>query len=220
MSGDSPWLLLFVAVSVLLALGFFRGVRKNRRLAREACEALAGSLAAKRREFTNIGGVLGYHATIVPGDERLVRSVNATLTLLPRHSWLYYPFARLAGRDDRLSIFFNLRIPAGGALPEAHLVDAVYVRKSGLRLTNEDVLKGEKRQWKGREFRMRWSDEKTRAGVGRLMRRLESPDGLVHAALVPDRSRAYLLMKPDHRLIRKVVPVFRQWAGEMSEGVG
>ena len=43
--------------------------------------------------FTNIGGYVGCHANLYPGGQSSVARVDVTLTLLPRHSWLYMPLS-------------------------------------------------------------------------------------------------------------------------------
>ncbi len=96
------WVLL--ALTLILFVGFLWGQPKNLRLARQAMVTLEEIFTPQDVEYTWLGGVLGFKALYrrsAPIPEFLV-----TLLLLPRHTWLYMPFAYLRAKGDRLLFAF------------------------------------------------------------------------------------------------------------------
>ena len=105
----TPVFLLFVGVTFLLTLGYFWGRRRNQKVFLDAFNDLVGVVKPDDQTFTNIGGVVGYHANLYIKNKSPVTRVDATITLLPRHSWLYLPVSYLIMRYDRLFITFYVR---------------------------------------------------------------------------------------------------------------
>lgn len=101
---NQPVFYLFLAVSLLLSLGYIWGKRRNTRIHLSAFNAVVDFLKPKDQTFTNIGGLTGYHANIIPKINKTVRRVDLTLTMLPRQSWLYLPFSLILTRSDRLYV--------------------------------------------------------------------------------------------------------------------
>ncbi len=97
----SPWFYLLIAASLFLTLTYSWGRRKNKRIFLSAFNGLLAVVNSKDQQFTNIGGIAGYHANIVPKNNTLVRRVDATITLLPRQSLMFMPFSLLVRRFDR-----------------------------------------------------------------------------------------------------------------------
>lgn len=96
------WLVVAVAVlSVASVLWFFRARRRLIATLRDVTLALEKHYNPSNKEYQLLGYLVGYKARyILPGKHR----VYVLLTTVPRHSLLYYPFMRLAGRRDRLEI--------------------------------------------------------------------------------------------------------------------
>jgi len=98
-------------LSVLLTLGYFYGRRSNRRIYQSAFNDIVDVVKPDDQNFTNIGGAVGFHANLFikkKGGTPFSR-VDATITLLPRHSWLYLPISKLIRKYDRLFITLYLK---------------------------------------------------------------------------------------------------------------
>jgi len=59
-----PIFFIFVAVSFLLAFGYFWGRRYNRKIFLSAFNDLMEVVKPDEQTFTNIGGTIGYHANL------------------------------------------------------------------------------------------------------------------------------------------------------------
>ena len=60
-----PIFFLFIGFSVLLTLGYFWGRRSNRRIYLSAFSDLVDVIKPDDRNFTNIGGAIGFHANLL-----------------------------------------------------------------------------------------------------------------------------------------------------------
>uniref|UniRef100_A0A7C2BKK9 Uncharacterized protein n=1 Tax=Thermosphaera aggregans TaxID=54254 RepID=A0A7C2BKK9_9CREN len=86
------------------ALWFFRQRRKLIVMLRDVTLTLEKYFNPSGKEYQWLGYLVGFKARyILPGKHR----VYLLLTTVPRHSLLYYPFAKIAGRKDRLEIAFS-----------------------------------------------------------------------------------------------------------------
>ncbi|MBN1556771.1 MAG: hypothetical protein JW951_01345 [Lentisphaerae bacterium] len=209
---NGPALALFLAATVLLSLGHIWGLRRNRRLVRTAFEALEGAVGAADRTFTRIGGGVGYHAVFTPADRTGVTRVEATMTLLAREAWLYYPVSRLTRRFDRLYVTLCLAPGACADTGEAHLIEERFARFRGPKIVRAAALEQEPAAWGGRRFRLYWE---TRAGRDRLrglMARLPEPGLLRHVAVVPARNRVHFFVIPRPGAVRRPAAAVYAWA--------
>ena len=123
---SQPVFYLFIAFTLLLTLGYSWGRRRNRGIHLSAFNALVETVQPKDQTFTNIGGLTGYHANLIPKQSAAVNRLDATITLLPRQSWLYFPFSLLTMRFDRLFISLSLTRKAVQGLKEGHLIEQGY----------------------------------------------------------------------------------------------
>ena len=190
----TPLFYLFIAFTFLLSFGYFRGRRRNKEIYQSAFKALVDIVKPNDQTFTVIGGVVGYHANFYMPKQHPLSQIDATITLLPRHSWLYLPISYLTRRFDRLFITLNCRAP----LPpgEGHLIESSYARFRGAGITNEEKLQKEKLDWGNHRFYLYYDDKKTRDLLLSFV--AENPDpGLIrHMALVPDKKRGFVFMIP------------------------
>ncbi len=215
---QEPLFYLFVAFTILLTLGYTWGKRRNKRLFVDAFEAIQAVLNPKDQQFTNIGGLTGYHANFVPKQNKFVRRVDATITLLPRQSWLYYPFARLFGRFDRLYLVYHLSPKADGAIAEGHIIARKYSRAVGASISNAEHLSKESVDWGGREYFLYYADRITREALMRCRNQLEEPAEVRHIALVPSEQRVFVLMRPRVGEVGKVIDPLTTWVnGHVEE---
>jgi len=209
---EQPVFYLFIAATILLTLGYSWGRRRNRRITRATFGAITEVLRPKDQQFTNIGGLTGYHANFIPHKNRYVKQVDATLTLLPRQSWLWYPFSRLTRRFDRLFLSFHLTPRASGALEEGHLIDKSYSGFGGAKIDNAERLECERLDWGGRTFFLYYANAWVKEQLEYCRKQLgEHPGPLRHVALVPERDRLFVFLIPRPAEVKPVVKTLNEW---------
>lgn len=183
------WLLILLAVASLWV--YRQGARINRIRAQEVARILERVLEPEDQTYTWLGGLIGFHAeySLKDGDR-----AEATLTLLPRQSLLYYPIARLlTSRHDRL----YLLIRRSQAPPfEFHLLHPRRRLLTG-RIERAAQLTRETWPLDGIPFQAAYDPG---AEVGPLRRWAEAlpfPDALSHLAVVPATRTVFLSLKLD-----------------------
>ena len=202
-----PVFFLFIAFSFLLAFGYFWGRRKNQEIASSAFDDLLKVFRPTDQKFTNIGGAIGYHANLaVKRKGGLLSRVDATLTMLPRHSWLYLPLSKCIRKYDRLFLELYLKNTPG---EECHLIETGYSRFSGARITNRNLLQQEELRWGNLQFLLYSQSPGTRAAFLDFMTRHPEPGFIRHIALVPERKKCFLFMIPRQGEVAKnLLPVY------------
>lgn len=206
-----PLFYLLIALSLLLSFGYLWGSRRNKTIIRTTFEVLLEIFKPKDQQFTNIGGLSGYHANLIPHRNRFIRRVDITMTLLPREAWLYLPISKLVRRFDRLYMVFHLTPEAMGVLREGHLIERGYSHFHGSKIAHEDELESETITWGGRTFFIYSEEERTREALRRCMSLLGQPGPLRHVALVPEEERMFIFLIPRPREVRKVVETVHGW---------
>ncbi|MFW5711960.1 MAG: hypothetical protein ACOC2P_03875 [Spirochaetota bacterium] len=214
---QQPIFYLFIAFTILLTLGYSWGRRGNKRIFLSAFNALVDTLRPKDQTFTTIGGQTGYHANLIPKKNSLIRRVDATITLLPRQSWLYLPFSLLTFRFDRLFLTMLFSKKSMGILEEGHLIEEKYSRFRGPKITNEEKLQKESFRWGERDFLLYYADESVKNDLLDLKERLKEPKYLRHIAIVPDRDQAFLFLIPKKGYVAEVFPVIFKWLNKLIE---
>ncbi|MGB9827081.1 MAG: hypothetical protein ACPLSM_01005 [Thermosphaera sp.] len=97
-------IILIAILGAASAIWFFRQRRRLIVLLRDVVLSLEKHFNPSSKEYQWLGYIVGFKARyVLPGKHR----VYLLLTTVPRHSLLYYPFAKIAGRRDRLEIAFN-----------------------------------------------------------------------------------------------------------------
>ncbi|MFP4230790.1 MAG: hypothetical protein ACLFRR_02955 [Spirochaetaceae bacterium] len=206
-----PVFYLFIAATILLSLGYLWGRRRNKRIFSSALEAMVQVLKPKDQQFTNIGGLTGYHANLIPRKNKYIRRVDATITLLPRQSWLYYPISKLTRRFDRLFMLFTLSPKAAGILREGHLIEDRYSRLPAAWIENADALGHEELEWDGLRFHLYYADEQVRRELEDARERLGACGPLRHLALVPEQDRMWIFMIPRLGTVHRIVDTLNEW---------
>jgi hypothetical protein len=208
---EGPWLLLFIAFTALLCLGYARGRRRNRRLVTATFETLAAALGAEETVYTNIGGLIGHHARFRPARLDGVTGAEATLTLLPRQSWLYYPLSLLIRRHDRLYVMLTLGTDTGNTLSEGHIVLERHARTAEGTIANAPRLEREQRVLGGRRYLVFWEDGPARERLEALMAGVPGWAAVIHAGMVPGLDRVWLLLDPAAEGVPAVLDAVRDW---------
>ena len=215
---DQPVFYLFIAVSILLSLGYAWGRRRIRRITTTVFDEIAAVLRPKDQTFTNIGGLTGYHANFVPHRNRSVKRVDATMTLLPRQSWLWYPFSRMIRRYDRLFLSFHLSPRVTGILREGHLIEKSYSSFAGAKIENAASLTNETFEWGRRTFYLYYFDEEVKKTMEHCRKMIGADPGpLRHVALVPEQDRLFVFLIPVPGAVEGAIGAVYRWFSELVE---
>ncbi len=214
---QEPLFLLFIAATVLVSLCFFWGGRRNKRIHLSAFNALVDTLNPREQSFTTIGGQSGYHANLVPAKNSFIRRVDATITLLARHTLLYYPVSRYLRKWDRLFLTLFFAKDAHGKISEGHFIEKEYEDFRTPKITNKDKLKSEQVEWGDKTFTLYYQDQIMRDALLALKKKLDTPGEIRHVAFVPDQEKAFLFLVPRPGETARVFPPVWNWVNEILE---
>ncbi len=203
-----PVFFLFVAFSFLLTFGYFHGRRQNRELFLSVFNDLMTVFRPDDQTFTNIGGAIGYHANLfIKKKGAFLSRIDATITMLPRHSWLYLPLSKLIRKYDRL--FLELYVKNAPA-EECHLIEKQYSRFAGARITGTERLNKETVAWGAYTFYLYYESMETHARLTGFMDQNPDPGILRHIAIVPGQKKCFIFMIPRKgQVARYLSPVYR-----------
>ncbi|MBW2599301.1 MAG: hypothetical protein JRC60_04270 [Deltaproteobacteria bacterium] len=203
-----PVFFLFVAFSFLLTFGYFRGRRQNREISLSAFNDLMEVFRPDDQTFTNIGGAIGYHANLfIRKKGAFLSRVDATITMLPRHSWLYFPISKLIRRYDRLFITLYLK---NKPEEECHLIEIKYSRFAGATITGTERLNRETVTWGAHTFYLYYESTNTHSRLMNFIDRNSDPGIIRHIAIVPGQKKCFIFMIPRKGQVAKyLAPVYR-----------
>ncbi len=211
-----PLFYLFIAASAFLSMVFFWGRRKNRRIFQDAFQALVDTVNPDDQTFTTIGGVVGYHANLLVKRKSPVSRVDATVTLLPRQSFLYMPVSFLIMRFDRLFVTVYLRSEIPG---EGHLIERAYAGFRGPKITNEQRLEKESVRWGKLDFYLYYDNLSMREALHRHLSEHPDPGGIRHIALVPGERKGFVFLIPRMGRVGEMFgPVYQMMVSVTSTG--
>ncbi len=212
---NQPVFYLFIAFTILISLGYSWGKRRNKRIFLSAFNDLVALIKPKDQLFTNIGGLTGYHANLVPKKNDVFRRVDATITLLPRQSWLYMPLSILIRRYDRLFLVFHLmpKKKAKWHLKEMHLIEKKYSKFRGPKIKNEANLKREDYKWGDRDFILFYENEDAKKRIIELAEKMGNPKNVKHIAVVPKEERIFVFMIPKNKQVYDNLKPIVNWIG-------
>lgn len=210
-----PIFYLFIAFTAALSMGYLWGRRANKRVFHSAFNALVDIVRPDDQTFTNIGGLVGYHANLLIKRKSPIDRVDATITLLPRHSLLYLPISKLIMRYDRLFVSIHLK----SALPgEAHLIEAKYAGFRGPKIRNAGRLTCREVRWGSHDFLLYYERTIMRDHLTEFMRTHRDPGIVRHIALVPEQRKCFAFMIPQKNCVQSdFFPVY-QWIKALAAG--
>ena len=191
-----PVFYLFISFSVMLSLTYFWGSRRNKKIYLSAFNSIRDILKPKDEEYINIGGLTGYHAVFRMKGNSSFSKVEATITLLPRQSFLYFPISRYFMRFDRLFIAFGLRNSFEESISETHLIEKKFSTFKTARITNPEDFSIEERSWGEKQFLIYYKDETGKNFFNSILKSLEDPGEIRHIAVVPEHKRIFVFMLP------------------------
>jgi hypothetical protein len=204
-----PLFFLFVGFSVLLTLGYFYGRRLNRRIYQSALNDLVDIVKPDDQNFTNIGGAIGFHANLFVKKKGTPFSrVDATITLLPRHSWLYLPVSKLIRKYDRLFITLYLKKPPA---EEAHLIENKYSKFMGSKIENAHLMHHETVKWKNIDFLLYYTSGEMLEKMRAFIKKNPDPGIIRHIALVPEQKKGFVFMIPKPEQVARYFSPIYHW---------
>lgn len=211
----TPLFFLFVAFSCLLSIVFYWGRRENKRLFLAAFNDLVDVIKPDDQNFTNIGGLVGYHANlIINKNDSAFTKVDATITLLPRHSLLYMPISIMIMRFDRLFITMYHRSALSG---EGHLIEKRYAGFRGPKITNAHRLEKMEIKWGRYDFLLYFEQVKLRDRFLAFVKRNPDPGIIRHIAIVANQRKCFLFLIPKKGQVKEnLTPVYR-WLCSLSK---
>lgn len=210
----TPIFLLFVAFSFLLSVVYYWGRRKNKRVFLAAFNDLVDVIRPDDQHFTNIGGIVGHHANLVINrKDRPFSKVEATITLLPRHSLLYMPISLMIMRFDRLFITLHRRAALSG---EGHLIEKRYAGFRGPKITNAERMEKTEIRWGDHDFLLYFEQAPLRDRFMSFVRKNPDPGIIRHIAIVARQRKCFLFMIPKKGQVKEnLAPVYR-WLCSLS----
>ncbi|HAK47319.1 MAG TPA: hypothetical protein DCO79_15545 [Spirochaeta sp.] len=214
---DQPVFYLFLAVSILLSLGYIWGKRRNTRIHLSAFNAVVDCVKPKDQNFTNIGGLTGYHANLIPKKNKVVGRVDLTLTMLPRQSWLYLPFSWISMRFDRLFVTLLFAKKVKPSFQEGHLIEKEFGKRNIGKIDNPEDFRLESLQWGGVEYELYTKDDVLSKGFKELIHNVPDPVIVKHIALVPKDDKAYFFVIPVSGKVSLVFGDIYNWILKMIE---
>jgi hypothetical protein len=209
-----PVFFLFIAFSCILTIGYFWGRRQNKRVFLSAFNDLVDVVKPDDQTFTNIGGVVGYHANLFIKKRGPISQVDATITLLPRHSWLYMPISKLIMKYDRLfiTLYMRHRPPA-----EAHLIEAKYASFRGPKITNVHRFDREEITWGAYDFYLYYERAEMHDHFMKFIDNNPDPGLVRHIAIVPGQRKGFIFMIPQKGQVKKDLTPIYQWIPSVIE---
>ena len=199
------YLILIIIFTLLVLAGYGFGRKKNLSIVKSTGKTLEEILKPSDQTYTWLGGSIGFRADFKCKD---FKNVEATLTLLPRQSTLYYPVSFLVSGFDRLYLTFFLKSKIKS---EGHIVNKRYLKFRGPRIDNIHNLSEEEHQ----EFLILFQDQERRNALLNLFSEFEREELLKivkHIAVVPDRNTVFVLVVPKTDVWREIVKKIRGFA--------
>ena len=195
----SDIILLLVVFCGLTALQFFKGRRDNLALMSIFSHELENAIEPKDKLYTWLGGYIGFKADYNIGEGTLDK-VEVTLTLLPRHSLLYFPIALLISKRDRLYLVFRLQKKPSN---ETHIVEKRYKRTR--KIEEEVAFDVEEINIGKKNFKVLYEKSNIAKTLVSWFKNLENPSLIKHIAIVPKTNVFYVFMKPKPGLVEDYV---------------
>jgi len=186
---------LFAAIFVLAGISviqYYRGRKLNLLLMEHYIRAIKDVVKPEDEDYTWLGGYIGFRAEYKVNRDN-IRKFEYTLTLLPRHSILYFPISLFTSRYDKLYIVVR---PFAQIKREAHLIQKGYYRLKP-DIENEDFLQRETIEIAGRKYEALYEKKRDIENLKELVESLSTPHNVKHVSLTPKTNVFYVLMKPE-----------------------
>ncbi|AHL22458.1 hypothetical protein [Thermococcus nautili] len=203
---------LFAIIFVIAGastLQFYKGRKLNIQLMEHYLRSIEEVVKPEDKDYVWLGGYIGFRASYKVNRDN-IRKFEYTLTLLPRHSLLYFPIALLTSRHDK--IYFVIR-PFAEIKREAHLIQKGYYRLKP-NIENEEFLQRETIEIAGKEYEALYEKKRDVVKLKELVESLSKPHNVKHVSLTPKTNVFYVLMKPEPETIEKDVEKLVRFTNE------
>ena len=206
----SPTLLFaLMVVAALTSIQFYKGRKLNIQLMQHYLRSVEEVVKPEDKDYVWLGGYIGFRAVYKVNRDN-IRKFEYTLTLLPRHSLLYFPIALLTSRHDK--IYFVIR-PFAEIKREAHLIQKGYYRLKP-NIENEELLQRETIEIAGKEYEALYEKKRDVIKLKELVESLSKPHNVKHVSLTPKTNVFYVLMKPEPDTIERDVEKLVRFVNE------
>ncbi|GAB6135068.1 hypothetical protein [Thermococcus prieurii] len=209
MEVSSTLLFALMVVAALTSIQFYKGRKLNIQLMEHYLRSIEEIVKPEDKDYVWLGGYIGFRASYKVNRDN-IRKFEYTLTLLPRHSLLYFPIALLTSRHDK--IYFVIR-PFAEIKREAHLIQKGYYRLSP-NIENEDFLQRETIEIAGKEYEALYEKKRDVIKLKELVESLSKPHNVKHVSLTPKTNVFYVLMKPEPEAIERDVKKLVRFVNE------
>lgn len=206
-------MVIIIFLAGIATLQYFRGRKLNLLLMQHYIRSVKDVIKPEDETYTWLGGYIGFRAEYKINRDNL-RKLEYTLTLLPRHSLLYFPIALLTSRHDKLYIVVR---PFSQIKREAHLIQKNYYRLKP-DIENEPLLQKGEVEISRKKYEALFEKKRDIEKLKSLIESLSKPANIKHVALTPKTNVFYVQMKPEPETIgediRKIVEFVN---GEIKE---
>ena len=196
----SGLLLAIMVIAALTSIQFYKGRKLNLQLMEFYLKKIEEIVKPEDKDYVWLGGYIGFRANYKINRDN-VRRFEYTLTLLPRHSLLYFPIALLTSRHDKLYIVVR---PFAQIKREAHLIQKGYYRLKP-DIENEPLLQREEVEIAGKKYEALFEKRRDLDKLKSLLESLPKSHNVKHVALTPKTNVFYVLMKPEPETIEESV---------------
>ncbi len=211
-----PLFYLFIAFSIFLSISYFRGSRKNKKIYLSAFNNLREIIKPKDEIYTNIGGLTGHHAKFLVKGNSPFKLAEATITMLPRQSMLYYPISRMLMKFDRLFISFTLKSPLSETVTEAHLIEKQFSTFKTVKIKDPESFSTDEIKWGSNEYLIYYKDEEGKKCFNSILKSVEDPGKIRHLAVVPEHNRIFVFMIPVYGKVGEWFSLVYPWMKGIS----
>ncbi|ASJ12745.1 hypothetical protein [Thermococcus thioreducens] len=209
MEFSSTWILVIMVLAALTTIQFYKGRKLNLQLMYHYLKSIEEVVKPEDKEYVWLGGYIGFRATYKVNREN-IRKFEYTLTLLPRHSLLYFPIALITSRHDKLYVVVK---PFAQIKREAHLIQKGYYRMRP-DIENEPLLQKEVIEIAGKKYEALYEKRRDIEGLRALIEGMSKPHNVKHISLTPKTNVFYVLMKPEPDTIGEDVEKILRFANE------
>ncbi|MGC9100361.1 MAG: hypothetical protein ACP5HC_03770 [Caldisericum sp.] len=189
---SSTLVIIFLVFGGVLALQFYKGRKLNAMLMIHYIRGFENVLKPKDKDYIYLGGTVGFKARYQL-QNKFIRDVDLTLTMLPRQSFLWLPFSYVMRGGDRLYIVVS---PKFRVRRDAHLIRRMFHR-FGAKIKEEKDLNKENLKVNDAEFIALY---KEKSDVLNLLKLLENSFDLKRVGQVSlnfENNTIYCIVKPD-----------------------
>lgn len=205
------WAIMILAA--VTSIQFYKGRKWNLQLMQHYLRAIENVVKPEDKDYVWLGGYIGFRAKYKVNRDN-IRRFEYTLTLLPRHSLLYFPIALLTSRHDKLFVVVK---PFAQIKHEAHLIQKGYYRLKP-DIENEPLLQREEIEIAGKKYEVLYEKKRDVEKLKSFVENMSKPHNIKHVALTPKTNVFYVQMKPEPETIEEDVQKIIDFVnGEIKE---